>query len=95
MPKGGPRAGAGRPKGAQNKVTQSLREAIKESFDRVGGVEYLTRVAQEDPRTYLTVVGKVIPAELNATVDGSMALTILSGIDSPPGGGDGDSDGDE
>jgi hypothetical protein len=85
MAHGGARMGAGRPKGSENKITKSLREAIKESFDKVGGVQYLQRVAEEDPRAYLTIVGKVIPAELSAKVEGGLDITILSGIDSSPG----------
>ncbi len=40
----------GRAKGTPNKVNQSIREAIQMAFEQAGGVEYLVRLAQEDPK---------------------------------------------
>lgn len=57
------RAGPGRPKGLQNKVTRELKEMILGALDAAGGVDYLTERAN-DPRTasaFLTLVGKVLP----------------------------------
>jgi hypothetical protein len=73
MAGGGPRAGAGRPKGVPNKVTRTIKQ-----------------VAHDDPRTYLQVVAKIIPAELHAKHSGDVSLTVVSGIDSPPGSKNGD-----
>ena len=85
MAGGGPRAGAGRPKGVPNKVTRTIKQAVLESFEAVGAAEYLKQVAHDDPRTYLQVVAKIIPAELHAKHSGDVSLTVVSGIDSPPG----------
>lgn len=60
-----PRAGMGRPKGAVNKVTKTLREAIESSFERVGGADYLVKMANEQPASYMTLLGKVLPAHMN------------------------------
>lgn len=60
-----PRAGLGRPKGAANKVTKTLREAIEASFDKVGGADYLAKMAMEQPASYMTLLGKVLPAHMN------------------------------
>ena len=45
---GGPRAGAGRPPGSKNKTTLALREAILAALDKVGGSDYLAKLAIEN-----------------------------------------------
>ena len=40
----------GRQKGTPNKVTADLREAIMHAFDKVGGEDYLVRVARKNPQ---------------------------------------------
>ena len=56
----------GRKKGTPNKTTAVLKSAIMESFDKVGGVEYLVQVAQEDPKSFLSLLGKLVPSEIKA-----------------------------
>jgi hypothetical protein len=53
----------GRAKGTPNKVNQSIREAIQMAFEQVGGVEYLVRLAQEDPKTFVPLLIKTLPPE--------------------------------
>lgn len=60
----------GRQKGTPNKVTQSLREAVQIAFDRVGGVEYLIRLAQDDPKTFVPLLAKTMPSEPKAQSEG-------------------------
>lgn len=57
--------GPGRPKGSRNKATVVLREAILDSFDRVGRERYLVKMAHDEPKAYLQLLGKVLPAEMN------------------------------
>jgi hypothetical protein len=52
MPRGGKRQGSGRKKGATNKITANVKQAIMEAFSALGGVEYLKRVAITDPKTF-------------------------------------------
>ena len=58
---------AGKPKGA-NKATVELRDMILNALDKVGGEEYLARQAVENPGPFMTLVGKVLPVTVNATV---------------------------
>lgn len=58
----------GRTKGIPNKVTRDIRACISEAFHKAGGVEYLLKVSKEDARTFLTLVGKIVPQEVVATV---------------------------
>ena len=52
---------AGRKAGTPNKTTAVLKEAILLSFERLGGVAYLEAVGRSDPKTYLTLVAKILP----------------------------------
>ena len=56
---------AGRPKGAVNKTTAAVKAAIYEAFERSGGVEYLVRVAEDDPKTFLALLGRLVPSEVD------------------------------
>lgn len=75
-PKGTPKTG-GRKKGTPNAVTKTLREAIEASFDKVGGAEYLARMAEEQPTAYMTLLGKILPAHMNIkTTDNTFRLVV-------------------
>lgn len=59
-----PAAGKGRPKGAVNKLTKTIREAVELSFAQVGGAKYLAQMAVEQPVAYMTLLGKVLPQQM-------------------------------
>jgi len=61
---GGPRAGAGRPKGSLNKVSKALKDMILASLDRVGGEEYLAKLAIENSSAFSSLLGKILPTQL-------------------------------
>jgi hypothetical protein len=67
----------GRPKGSQNKTTSVLKEAILLSFERVGGAAYLEQVARTDPKTYLTLVAKILPRN-GITTEQTAGVSTLS-----------------
>lgn len=54
---------AGRPKGAKNKLTDLFLSAVADDFAEHGAVA-LARVREEDPASYLKIVGGFIPREL-------------------------------
>lgn len=59
-----PRAGMGRPKGALNKTTTALKEAILKAAEEAGDgdiVVYLTTQARENPTAFMSLLGKVLP----------------------------------
>jgi hypothetical protein len=60
-------AGKGRPKGASNKLTKTIREAVEISFDKIGGADWLARMADEQPVAYMTLLGKVLPQQVEHT----------------------------
>ncbi len=67
----------GRAKGTPNKTTTALKEAILLSFERVGGAAYLEQVARTDPKTYLTLVAKILPRN-GVTTDQTAGVAQLS-----------------
>lgn len=73
-----PAAGKGRPKGAVNKLTRTIKEAIEISFEKVGGADYLAQMAVEQPVAYMTLLGKVLPTQISGDVSviGLPAITI-------------------
>lgn len=62
--KGGPRPGAGRPKGSLDKGNALIREMIVEALNGVGGVAYLQQTAQSHPAAFLSLIGKVMPVQI-------------------------------
>jgi hypothetical protein len=74
---GGLRAGAGRPRGSKNKISLALKEMILNSLDRVGGEEYLAKLAIENSSAYASLLGKVLPTTLQASdSDGGADLKL-------------------
>lgn len=66
----------GRAKGTPNKVNQSIRKAIQMVFEQVGGVEYLVRLAQEDPKTFVPLLIKTMPPEPKVPQEGGLNIVI-------------------
>lgn len=70
-----PGAGPGRPKGLKNKMTGELKDMIMTALGNAGGVNYLTRQADENPKAFLTLVGKVLPMQV--TGENGNAITVV------------------
>ena len=67
-------AGKGRPKGATNKMTRTIKAAIEEAFTTVGGADYLAKMAVQQPAAFMTLLGKVLPTQLeHSNPDGTMS----------------------
>jgi hypothetical protein len=54
----------GRKKGAPNKTTAALKDAILNAFNAAGGEAYLLTIAKSDPRTFAMLLGRVLPLTL-------------------------------
>ena len=78
-------SGQGRPRGALNRNNQQLRDLILAALDNQpgGGVAYLSRQAIDNPGAFLTLLGKILPKDVNAQVSGadgkplSMVLQVV------------------
>lgn len=62
-------AGKGRPKGSTNKTTTEVKEMILEALQKAGGIDYLVTQAKDKPAAFLTLVGKVMPLQVNGAGD--------------------------
>lgn len=58
----------GRQKGTVNKATAELKDMILGALYDAGGREYLTKQAVENPIAFMTLLGKIIPRNINANV---------------------------
>jgi hypothetical protein len=57
--------GPGRPKGVPNKLTGDIREMIRSALEGAGGLSYLIAQAHANPSAFLSLVGKIVPAEMH------------------------------
>lgn len=67
----------GRIKGTPNRVTATVKEALQAAFDEVGGKDYLVRIAKEEPRAFCALIGKVIPQDVHASIDGQLQINVV------------------
>jgi hypothetical protein len=84
---GQPKTG-GRARGTPNQVTAAVKEAITAAFDEVGGKDYLVEVAKSDPKVFCALLGKLLPAEIRASLDDRSApiqIRVVTGIEFAPG----------
>lgn len=74
-------AGKGRPKGALNKRTALLKDAILEAAEKAGDkrgmVGYLTDQAHENPTAFLSLLGKVLPMQVVGDNDGPLKVELI------------------
>jgi hypothetical protein len=75
-----PRAGAGRPKNAKNKLTREVKQMILDALAAAGGVKYLTKQATANPKAFLTLVGKVLPLQVTGEGGGPIQI-VMSNTD--------------
>jgi hypothetical protein len=68
-------AGKGRPKGSKNKTTALLKDAILQAAERAGDKEgmigYLEKQANENPGPFMTLLGKVLPMQVEGVENGN------------------------
>lgn len=77
----------GRTKGTPNKTTALLKDAILKAAENAGDgdlVAYLTTQATENPGPFLTLLGKVLPMQVDAEVNGQMTVTFKTVYEEKP-----------
>ena len=71
----------GRQRGTPNKTTALLKDALllaaEQAGDKEGMVGYLTTQARDNPTAFLSLLGKVLPMQLEASDDNAnLSLTV-------------------
>jgi hypothetical protein len=76
----------GRRKGSRNKLTTALKDMILTALANKGGVEYLEKQADQNPTAFLTLVGKVLPLQVDAEHSGEVvAKVVFKGLNDADG----------
>jgi len=73
-PKGKPRGGSR--KGKPNKATKALKDMILGALASAGGEEWLLEQARINPATFMNLIGKVLPSEINLGGKDGERLTV-------------------
>lgn len=67
-------AGKGRPKGSPNRLTADVKDMVLGALRQVGGQGYLAQQARENPAAFIALVGKLLPKDINANVQGNVSI---------------------
>jgi hypothetical protein len=67
---------SGRKAGSKNKITRELKEMVLAALDGAGGVDYLQRQADENPKAFLSLIGRTLPLTVNANHSGGITVQI-------------------
>jgi hypothetical protein len=84
--KGRPKTG-GRQKGSMGKSAVELRRMIRIALKDVGGVEYLKQQAEDNPVAFMTLIGKIIPKEVGATMKNGITVVVAPELEEKRPGG--------
>lgn len=80
-----PNAGKGRKKGVPNKTTALLKDAILQAATNAGGkdgmIGYLQKQANDNPQSFLPLLGKVLPLQVTGEDGGAIQITAVKWID--------------
>jgi len=78
---GNGKPGPGRPKGAVNKTTALLKDAILQAASKAGGddglVGYLEDQAMKNPGPFMALLGKVLPMQVTGEDGDAIKIQML------------------
>lgn len=78
-----PAAGKGRPKGAVNKTTALLKDAILQAATQAGDGDlaaYLEKQALANPGPFMSLLGKVLPMQIGGDPDNPIITKVVREI---------------
>ena len=56
------------------KLTLNMKSTIHKAFTELGGVKYLVRVGRSDPKTFIGLLGRIVPNEVRLDVQIALDL---------------------
>lgn len=72
----GNKASKGRQKGSQNKFTADMKQVFLNVFERLGGEDWLWEFANNDPKTFVMILAKLLPNNVNLGDANGEPITI-------------------
>lgn len=69
---------SGRPKGSKNKFPNQLKQQILWALNSVGGPEYFKSLARKQPRSFTTLIAKMLPTEVTGNAGGPLAIELVN-----------------
>lgn len=72
--------GSGARKGVPRKFTQEIKDMVRLALQEAGGVDYLVRQAEANPAAFLSLVAKILPKEITATVQSMPSRTEVDSM---------------
>ena len=70
----------GRKAGVPNKTTRSVKDALMRALEATaedGGEEFFTGLRDSDPKTFATLVGKLIPNQTHVSGDDGGPVVVI------------------
>jgi len=67
----------GRVKGTPNHTTTAVKDMVVNALNLVGGEKYLAKQAKENPASFMSLVGRVIPTQVRAALTGGEGNPII------------------
>ena len=50
-------------------MTKDIKEVLHIAFDKAGGCDYLVRQAEENPKAFMALLARCIPAQVEQIID--------------------------
>ena len=72
--------GPGRPKGSTNKLTADIKSMILGALAKKGGQKWLEAQMDANPNAFMTLLGKVIPTQVQGDPDSPLQLQIIKRV---------------
>ena len=69
-------SGQGRKAGTPNKITGDVKAMILGALEKAGGLNYLARQAEKNPAAFMSLVGRVLPLQVQAEGNATVSYVI-------------------
>ncbi len=74
--------GSGRKKGTKNIVPGAVQKMVLAALKNKGGIAYLEKLADDEPRSFAMLLGKCLPQVV--TVNSDQPMVIIRDMTAPP-----------
>lgn len=74
----------GRKPGSVNKTTATVKAALEQAFEKMGGVDNLVEWAKSEPTEFYKLYSKLLPLQVNGNMEGGIVITVATGVPRAP-----------